>query len=81
MTTHKTAADFHPEALKLFDEYVHGLLPRRDFLKRAGRFAAFGMTAEGLLAALSPRFAEATQVPVDDAHVKSSYVEIASPKG
>ena len=79
--TRKTAADFHPEALKLFDQYVHGLLSRRDFLKRAGRFAAVGMTAEGLLAALNPRFAEATQVPADDARVKTSYVEIPSPNG
>ncbi|HEX4480907.1 MAG TPA: dienelactone hydrolase family protein [Rudaea sp.] len=81
MKTRKTAADFHPEALKLFDQYVHGLLPRRDFLKRAARFAAVGMTAEGLLAALSPRFAEATQVAADDAHIKTRYVEIPSPKG
>jgi len=77
----KTAADFHPEALKLFDQYVHGLLSRRNFLTRAGQFAAVGMTAEGLLAALSPRFAEATQVAADDARVKTRYVEIPSPKG
>jgi len=79
--TRKTAADFHPEALKLFDQYVHGFLSRRDFLKRAGQFAAVGMTAEGLLAALNPRFAEATQVAPDDAHIKTSYVEIPSPNG
>jgi carboxymethylenebutenolidase len=79
--TRKTAADFHPEALKLFDQYVHGLLSRRDFLKRAGQFAAVGMTAEGLLAALNPRFAEATQVAPDDAHIKTSYVEIPSLNG
>jgi carboxymethylenebutenolidase len=79
--TRKTAADFHPQALKLFDQYVHGLLSRRDFLKRAGQFAAVGMTAEGLLAALNPRFAEATQVPADDARIATSYVEIASPNG
>src|ERR1700743_1760672 len=79
--TRKTAADFHPEALKLFDQYVHGLLSRRDFLKRAGQFAAVGMTAEGSLAALNPRFAEATQVPPDDARIKTTYVEIPSPNG
>ena len=79
--TRKTAADFHPQALKLFDQYVHGLLSRRDFLKRAGQFAAVGMTAEGLLAALNPRFAEATQVPADDARIATSYLEIASPNG
>src|SRR4029453_16341509 len=53
--TRKTANDFHPEVLKLFDQYVHGALPRRGFLKSAGQYAAVaGLTAEGLLSALTP---------------------------
>lgn len=51
------AGDFHPEVMRLFDKYVHGLIDRRDFLSGATRFAAAGMTAAGLLEALSPRFA------------------------
>ena len=35
-----TAADFDPEVLRLFDQYVHGQLDRRGFLDRAARFAA-----------------------------------------
>jgi carboxymethylenebutenolidase len=77
----KTARDFHPQALKLFDEYVHGMLSRREFLQRAAQFAAAGVTAEALLTALSPRFAEARQVAVDDARLTTQYVEIPSPKG
>ena len=79
--TRKTAADFHPQALELFDRYVHGLLSRRDFLQRAAQFAAAGVTAEGLLAALSPRFAEARQVDEHDARLATQYVEIKSPQG
>ena len=79
--TRKTANDFHPQALKLFDQYVHGQLSRRDFLHRAAQFAAAGVTAEGLLMALSPRFAEAQQVKADDARIKTRYVEYPSPKG
>ena len=30
----KKASDFPPEVLKLFDGYIHGALPRRDFLDR-----------------------------------------------
>jgi hypothetical protein len=53
-----TAADFHPEVLRLFDQYVHGGIDRRAFLDRSSRFAAAsGTTAAGLLAALSPDFA------------------------
>jgi carboxymethylenebutenolidase len=76
-----TAKDFHPEVLKLFDKYVHGLIPRRDFLKSAGKFAVGAATAEGLLQALSPRFAEAQQVPSNDPRIKARFVEFASPQG
>src|SRR3990167_2991528 len=52
-----TAADFDQELLILFDAYVHGDIDRRAFLERASRFAVGGVTAVGLLAALSPDFA------------------------
>jgi carboxymethylenebutenolidase len=79
--TRQTAKDFHPEVLKLFDNYVHGLLPRREFLKSAGKFAVGAATAEGLLQALSPRFAEAQQVAGGDPRIKARFVELPSPKG
>jgi carboxymethylenebutenolidase len=77
----KTAADFHPEVLKLFDQYVHGLIDRGGFLQRAARFAAQGMTATMLLDALNPKFAEAEQVPKDDHRLHTSRVEYDSPQG
>lgn len=77
----QTAKDFNPEVLKLFDKYVHGVIPRRAFLKSAARFAVAGLTAEGLLAALNPRFAEAQQVSGTDSRITASYVEFPSPKG
>ncbi len=80
--TRKTADDFHPEVLKLFDQYVHGQASRREFLTGAAKYAALaGVTATGLLTALSPQFAEAQQVKPDDARIKASYIEIDSPKG
>ncbi len=80
--TRKTADDFHPEVLKLFDQYVHGQASRRDFLVGAAKYAALaGVTASGLLAALSPQFAAAQQVKPDDARITTSYVEIDSPNG
>ena len=51
------ASDFDPELLGLFDKYVHGQIDRRGFLESAGRFAVGGLTAAGLLQALSPNFA------------------------
>lgn len=79
--TRKTANDFDPEVLKLFDAYVHGQLSRRGFLDRAASFAVGATTAAALLAALSPRFAEAQQVKPEDARIDGRYVEIPSPQG
>ena len=41
----KTAQDFDPELLILFDAYVHGHVDRRGFLDKATKFTAGGVTA------------------------------------
>ena len=75
------ATDFHPQVLKLFDQYVHGGISRRDFLERAAPFAAGGTTAAGILASLSPNYAWAQQVPESDPRIQVSRVEYQSPQG
>jgi len=75
------ADDFDQELLILFDAYVHGSIDRRTFLDRAARFAVGGMTAAGLLAALSPQFAKAQKVKPDDARLRSEYISYPSPQG
>jgi len=77
----KTASDFDQELLNLFDRYVHGLVDRRGFLDGAAKFAVGGVTASMLLDALSPRFAEAQQVPKDDKRIKAESVDFESPAG
>ncbi|WOJ90850.1 dienelactone hydrolase family protein [Methylocapsa polymorpha] len=79
--TRKTSHDFDPEVLRLFDLYVHGLTSRRGFLDGVAKFVAAGVTAAGLLEALSPRFAEAEQVAKDDPRISASYVDYPSPDG
>ena len=78
--TRLTAADFDPEVLELFDGYVHGRVSRRDFLSRAGRYAAGGTTAATLLAQLSPSFAAPLVAPLD-ARLKTYYLDFPSPQG
>ena len=80
-TPKKTAADFHPEVLRLFDRYVHGAIDRRGFLDGAARFAAGGVSAAALLEALSPNFAAAEQVPKTDARIQAATIEFPSPQG
>ena len=79
--TQKTAKDFHPEVLGLFDKFVHGDITRRDFLNQAGKYTVAGVTATGLLAALTPKFAQAKQVEESDVRIKAEYIEIDSPNG
>jgi carboxymethylenebutenolidase len=77
----RTAQDFDQELLILFDAYVHGLVDRRGFLDGAKKFAVGGVTAAGLLAALSPNFALGQVVSPDDAGLQSRRVDIPSPAG
>ena len=75
------ASDFDPEVLLVFDQYVHGDIDRRTFLARVGRLALGTMTAASVLAALSPRFAEAQQIAPTDPRLEARYVEYHSPRG
>jgi len=76
-----TAADFHPEVLRLFDGYVHGRIDRRGFLEGAAKFSVGGVSAAALLEALSPDFANAEQVAKTDARIVATSVEFPSPQG
>lgn len=77
----KTASDFPPEVLTLFDRYVHGGLSRRGFLHAAARYAAGSVTPAMLLAELAPDFARAQQVQSRDPRISARYVEYPSPAG
>jgi carboxymethylenebutenolidase len=77
----KTAHDFDQDLLILFDAYVHGIIDRRAFLDQAKKFAVGGVTAAMLHDQLSPKVAEAQQVPTDDARLAAEYVEFDSPNG
>jgi carboxymethylenebutenolidase len=77
----KTAEDFDPEVLVLFNAYVHGSLDRRGFLDKATKYAVGGVTAAMLLDQLSPNFAEAQQVSPEDKRLKTERVAYPSPGG
>jgi len=77
----KQAGDFDQELLDLYDHYAHGLIERRQFLERAGKFAVGGLTAATLLETLSPNYAFAAQIDENDARIKAETIEYASPNG
>ena len=77
----KQASDYDQALLDLYDDYAHGRIDRRGFLRGAAKFAVAGLTAEALLANLSPNYAWAQQVAKDDPRIKTQYLDYASPKG
>lgn len=76
-----TAKDFDQGLLDLYDFYAHGKISKREFLDRAGKFAVGGMTALALLNMLSPQYALAQQVALDDADISASFINYPSPNG
>ena len=76
-----TAKDFSPKLLELYDFYAHGRITRREFLDRAGPFAAAGVTAAALLDMLKPDYALAQQVSFTDPEILAEYVTFPSPNG
>jgi carboxymethylenebutenolidase len=77
----KKPSDFPQGLLDLFQLYVHGEISRATFLRDAQRFAAGGLTAAGLFAALKPNYALAQQVPPDDKRISVQRIDIPAPQG
>jgi carboxymethylenebutenolidase len=75
------ACDFPQELIGLLNGYVHGGISRRQFLRRAEKFAVGGVTAAALFQMLRPNYAWAIQVPPDDKRIKSETVTVPSPQG
>ncbi len=79
--TRKTAADFHPRILEVFDGYVHGRITKRQFLDEAAKYAVGGLTAAAILDSLRPNYAMAQQVAPDDPAIATERVSYPSPNG
>lgn len=76
-----TAADFDQDLLDLYDYYAHGKISKREFLDRAGKWAVGGLTAAAILHTLSPNYAMAQQVAVDDPAIVGEDIVYPSPNG
>ena len=77
----RKASDYPPEVLKLFDSYVHGWMPRREFLDKASKYAVGGFSAAAMLETLRPNYAFAQQVPKNDPRITAEYLTYPSPQG
>jgi carboxymethylenebutenolidase len=70
-----------PQAIELYNEYVHGLVSRRDFIHGLQRLAVAGLTVTAIIDALTPNYAAAQQVSRTDDRLKTSYADLPSPQG
>ena len=68
-------------AFDWYDEYAHGDIDRRTFLKRLGSLGVAGLTFATMTAALTPDYAKAEQVSFNDPDIKAQFVEFDSPNG
>jgi carboxymethylenebutenolidase len=75
MTT-LTQSEIDQQVFDLYDEYCHGGIDRREFLKRAGALGALGFAI-----ALLPDYARAQTISFTDNRIKAQYVTYASPGG
>jgi len=79
-TAHQ-AREIPQEAFDWYDEYAHGLIDRREFMRRLTGLVALGFTMSVLTSALLPNYALAEQVSFNNPKIKATYVEFDSPKG
>lgn len=69
------------EAFDWYDEYAHGGMDRRTFMKKLGTLVAVGYSMSVLSAGLLPNYALAEQVSFNDSDILASYEEFDSPNG
>lgn len=75
-----TKNQIHPEVFKLYDDYAHNKLDRRQFMDRLSMYAVGGITLPMLLEYLLPNYQKPI-VPSSDQRIKSDYITYTSPKG
>ncbi len=73
--------DIPQEAFDWYDEYAHGGMDRRTFMKKLGTLVAVGYSMSVLTSALLPNYALAEQVSFNDADIKATYETFDSPQG
>jgi carboxymethylenebutenolidase len=76
-----SAPNIDPRVLKLYDQYCHGAIDRREFLRRSAALTMGGLSALGMAATMLPQYARAQTISFTDERVKARYVEYPSPGG
>lgn len=73
-----TQAEIDQRVFDLYDEYCHGDIDRREFLRRAG---ALGAASLAMAQTLLPQYARAQTISSTDARIRATYISYPSPGG
>ena len=77
----QTKPQVPPEAIELYNQFIHGEIGRRDFMDRVKKFAVGGLAVGAFVETLMPNYAAAQQVSKTDERLKTSYETVPSPQG
>lgn len=79
--SHMDKKEIKRNAVELYNEYIHGALPRRAFLRKLAGVAGGAAAASALLPMLEPNYAYGQQVAGDDPRLQTGYVEYPGSDG
>ena len=74
----RNESDIDPRVLELYDEYCHGAIDRREFLRRSALLTVAGASALTLAQAMLPQYARAQTISFTDERIKATYVTYPS---
>lgn len=70
-----------PRVVSLYDDYCHGRIDRREFLRRSAALTVGGLSALTMAASMLPQYAKAQTISFTDERIKARYVDYDSPGG
>lgn len=72
--------DIDPQVFKLYDDYAHNRMERREFIEKLSLYAVGGLTLTSLMSSIMPNY-DAIQVRQDNPELNTETIEYNSPKG